>query len=92
MDDASGGGLGREAVDGLQPNHFVAHRFDDSPATGGGACGHGEGAAHDHPSWNFFEDGCVEEGGPFRQVVKGAGFCRGEQCEGDDAHGFLGIV
>jgi hypothetical protein len=91
FDDGGGGGLGGEAVDGLQFHHLVAHRFDDAPAAAGGAGGHHEGAGDHDPAVDF-KFGGLQEAEPVGQVFEGAGLGAGEEREGDDAHGFLGVV
>ena len=91
-EDGGGGGFGGEAVNGFHFDHFVAESFDDAPAAGVGACGHGEGTGDDDPEGDagaFVGD--TEEVEPGGKVVEFTRFGGGEESEHDDAHGFLGI-
>lgn len=77
LDDCRRRGLGRETADRLQGDHVDADCPDDFPAADGGACRHRERTD------DFY---------PHGDAVARAPHARADKRQGDDAHGFLGIV
>jgi len=96
-DDDSGAGFCGEPVDGLQSDHFVTESLNDAPATGSGTGGHDDSAEQFDPGgdlkfFGVFGQCGAEEAEPFGEIIKFSAGGSGGECEGDDAHGFLGIV
>ena len=91
------GSFRSEAVDGMDLHHFMAERFDDAPAAGGGAGAHGQRAQDDDPGRDVNRlagerRGRFQEGKPFRQRIKFAGRRAADERQRNDAHGFLRVI